>query len=415
MKVGFMGLGKLGLPCALAIEAKGHEVRGHDPDKKVDRILATGKIPYREEGAQEFLDNSNIQLVSVTELVRWADIFFVPIQTPHDIRFEGITPLTNDRMDFDYTYLVKGVTQLSKEIEHWGKTKTVIIISTVLPGTIRRDIYPVIGRHTKLCYNPFFIAMGTTMRDFLNPEFVLFGTENDEVAEEMKKFYSTIHDKPFVRMSIESAELTKVAYNTFITAKITITNLLMEICEKVPGADVDEVTGALKMATDRIISPKYLNGGMGDGGGCHPRDNIALSWLARRLNLSFDIYESLMLAREYQTEWFANLIKETLLKYVGKKAVILGKAFKKETNLTVGSPAILLKNLLLRKGIPSDIWDPHVDGGYQTTEFPVTVYFIGVNHPEFKQLAFPEGSTILDPWGMIEDQPGVEVIRIGRK
>ena len=91
--------------------------------------------------------------------------------------------------------------------------------------------------------------------------------------------------------------------------KIVFANVLMEICHKT-GANVDEVTDALKLANDRLISGKYFTGGMGDGGACHPRDNIALSWLSRKLNLSFDWFENIMLARQKQTEWLANLMEE---------------------------------------------------------------------------------------------------------
>src|SRR5258708_38705322 len=90
--------------------------------------------------------------------------------------------------------------------------------------------------------------------------------------------------------------------------KIAYANAIMEICHKVPGCNVDEVTAGLSMATGRLLSSKYLAGGMGDGGGCHPRDNIALSWLARELGLRFGFFESLMIARERQTEWLAPFV-----------------------------------------------------------------------------------------------------------
>ena len=109
-------------------------------------------------------------------------------------------------------------------------------------------------------------------------------------------------------MSIDSAELTKVAYNTFIGMKIVFANTLMEICHKSPGANVDDVTGALKKARRRLLGPLYLDGGMGDGGGRHPRDNIAMSWLARKLPLSHDMFENLLTARECQTEWLVELM-----------------------------------------------------------------------------------------------------------
>lgn len=408
MNIGFVGLGKLGLPCALAVESKGHNVWGYDISPQVKEILETKKLPYREIWAQEHLDKSNIKFTNLSEVVNNSEIIFVPIQTPHDERYEGTTRIPEDRVDFDYTYLKAGLKDLSEEIEKQGDDKVVIIISTVLPGTIEREIKPLLSDKIKLCYNPFFIAMGTTMRDFLNPEYVLFGVDNEAAAEKAEAFYRTLHDSPFYKTAIKNAELIKVAYNTFIGMKIVYANTMMEICHKI-GADVDEVTGAMSLATERLISGKYLSGGMGDGGGCHPRDNIAMSWLAKKLDLSYDFFESLMLGREYQTEWLADLIEE----YRGDLPImILGKAFKEETNLTVGSPSILLKNILEERGVSVDMYDPHVDEDLFLMTQP-QLFFIGTKHSEFLSYEFPEGSIVIDPWRYMSDQEGVEVIRIG--
>lgn len=406
MNIGFLGLGKLGLPCALAVESKGHKVWGYDVDPKVEEILRTRKLPYREIWAQDYLDKSEIAFTSISAMVSNSEIIFVPIQTPHDERFEGVTRISDERVDFDYTFLKAGIKILADEIKAQGEDKVVIIISTVLPGTIEREIMPLLNDNVKLCYNPFFIAMGTTMRDFLQPEFVLFGVDDEKAAEKAESFYTTLHDRPFYKTAIKNAELIKVAYNTFIGMKIAYANTMMEVCHKI-GADVDAVTQAMSLATERLISGKYLSGGMGDGGGCHPRDNIAMSWLAKKLDLSYDFFESLMLGREQQTEWLADLIQE----HEGP-ITILGKAFKEQTNLTVGSPAILLKNILEERGAEVTMYDPHIDEGAPNLEDP-QVFFIGTKHSEFLDYSFPQGSIVLDPWRYIPDQEGVRVIRIG--
>ena len=110
------------------------------------------------------------------------------------------------------------------------KNKVVIIISTVLPGTISREIKPLLNKYVKLCYNPFFIAMGTTINDFLNPEIILFGVDDKHAAKKAEKFYKTINNSPFFKTSIENAELIKVCYNTFISTKIAFINTIMELC-----------------------------------------------------------------------------------------------------------------------------------------------------------------------------------------
>ncbi len=409
MKIGFMGLGKLGLPCALVANSKGHDVFGYDINPTVKDILDTKHMPYREQGSPELLENHSINWSSVSEVVSNSDIIFVPIQTPHDERYEGTTRIPNERVDFDYTYLKTGMKTLADEIKLQGENKIVVIISTVLPGTVRREIKPLLNEYVKLCYNPFFIAMGTTRNDFENPEFVLFGVDNQEAYETAKRFYATIHDKPVYQCTIEEAEMIKVTYNTFITMKICLANVVMEASHKLDNVNCDNVMNGLFLADERLMSPKYLLGGMGDGGGCHPRDNIALSWLAQKLDMSYDWYENLMICRENQTDWLADLIHE----HRGDMLVtILGKCFKKETNLTVGSPSILLKNLLEERVEQVDMYDPWIDD-YEI-DLDIRCYFIGTNHDKFLEYKFPAGSVVLDPWGMIQDQEGVNVIRIGR-
>jgi len=140
--------------------------------------------------------------------------------------------------------------------------------------------------------------MGTTINDFLNSEIILFGVDDEDAAKQAEEFYKTINKTPFYKTTIENAELIKVVYNTFISTKIAMMNTVMETCHHLPNTDVDVVTEALALCTDRIISKKYLYGGMGDGGGCHPRDNIALSYLARKFNLSYNWYDNIMKQRE---------------------------------------------------------------------------------------------------------------------
>ena len=416
MNIGFMGMGKLGLPVALAIEGKGHKVIGYDPSPQVQEIVKSKKLQYKEIYAQDYLDKSKIEIKSVEEVVKHSDIIFVPIQTPHDTQFEGSTRIPDERKDFDYTYLKNGLVELDIELEKQKKEVVVVVISTVLPGTIRKEIMPYLSDWTKLCYNPFFIAMGTTIEDFLRPEIILFGVDDDEAAKKAKKFYRTINHAPFYDTTIENAELIKVAYNTFIGTKIAYVNTLMEMCHHLPNTNVDEVMNGLKMCSKRIISDKYLSGGMGDGGGCHPRDNIALSWLSDELGLRFNCFDNIMKQREVQTEWLADLIEE----HSGGLAInILGKSFKPQTNITTGSPSILLKNILEERGHAVFMWDPYIDGSWEDMkkqygwEDEPQLYFIGTKHEDFVNFPFEKGSIVIDPWRFISDKEDIKVIRLG--
>ena len=136
MKIGFIGLGKLGLPVALACESKGHTVIGTDINDRTLRDIRFKTLTYKEEGAIDLLQKSKIQLKPINKIVEESDIIFVPIQTPHEEKYEGITRIPKERADFNYDYLVKGIKDLNEEIEKQRKDKVVIIISTVLPGTI---------------------------------------------------------------------------------------------------------------------------------------------------------------------------------------------------------------------------------------------------------------------------------------
>ena len=409
MNVGMIGLGKMGLPLALVMDLRGHKVMGYDLNPAV---MQKDVCPYRETGPdsepsiEPILQKSGLTFGSLAEIVEHAEMIFITVQTPHEERYEGITTLPYERVDFDYTHLANAVAEVSREIEKAGTDVVVVIMSTVLPGTVRRRILPLINDHVKICYNPSFIAMSTTMYDYMNPEFVLFGVVDDGAAKLAESFYRSIHDRPFYRTTLENAELIKVAYNTFIGIKIVFANTLMEICHKMEGTDVDAVTDALKMATDRVISPRYLSGGMGDGGGCHPRDNIALSWLAKKLDLSFDLFESIMVARENQARWLVGLMSESRL-----PKAILGRSFKPESTLTLGSPSLLCHNLLVEQGHDVITYDPYIDA--VQPKFEPSVFLIGTKHPEFKTFSFPKGSVVIDPWRYVEPQDGVTVVGVG--
>jgi UDPglucose 6-dehydrogenase len=419
--IGFVGLGKLGLPVALAIESRGHKVVGTDINPAVEGYLNEKKIPYKEIFVDDLLPKSKISFTSLSEVVKNSDIIFVPVQTPHQPLYEGSTRLPSDRIDFNYEHLVDAILNISKQVDELNTEKIVVIISTVLPGTIEKYIKPVLSKKIKLCYNPFFIAMGTTIRDFLNPEFVLLGVDDEEAASYVQSFYNTLHNRPVYKTSVKNAELIKVAYNTYIGMKIVYANTMMEICHKI-GADVDAVTGAMSLATERLMSPKYLRGGMGDGGGCHPRDNIAMSWLSNKLSLKHNFFEDLMVAREHQTEWLADLCLEQQL-----PIVILGKAFKPETNITTGSPAILLFNILKEneKNIEVVNFDPFVDENFsENTKGYLNsnnrhLYFLGTQHDIFKSLKYNKDSIIIDPFRYVNEnddyfiENNIKVIKIG--
>lgn len=393
----------------MAMDLRGHSVMGHDINPAVmqkEHCAYREQGPHGEPSLEPFLQNSGLMFGSVSEVVDHADIIFVAVQTPHIEKFEGITPLPDERVDFDYTHLLGAVAEISEEIGRARRDIALVIMSTVLPGTVRSKVVPLTNEYVKLCYSPSFIAMGTAMRDFLDPEFTILGVWDENAADLVERYFKTIHSKPIYRTTVDNGELIKVAYNTFLGLKIAFVNTLMEICHKTEGTDVDSVTDALKLATDRLISPKYMTAGMGDGGGCHPRDNIAMSWMARKLDLSYDLFESLMLAREKQAGWLTELMCQHRL-----PKVILGKAYKPESTIELGSPSLLCQYLLEEQGHEVTMYDPYIDP--ERPVFGAAVFLIGTKHPCFETFEFPEGSVVIDPWRYISGRDGITVIPVG--
>lgn len=403
--VGWVGLGKLGGPCSAALaHYGGHEVYGYD-------------------SGTHFIDSGGLdtieRCVSVDDVVKHTDdVIFVAVQTPHVQRFDGARLLPADVIpeDFEYGYLVNAVDAIAKAARRQRKDVTVVIISTVLPGTTNRELRALLNDHTTLVYHPFFIAMGTVVDDFINPEFLLLGSDSHDAAARVAQLYAEIHHAPAHIMSVASAELTKVAYNTFISTKIVFANTVAQLADAT-GADVDEVTGALSDATDRIISPKYLTAGMGDGGGCHPRDNIALSALAQRHGI-IDFMGGLNVAREEHTRWLASIVAHWA-DMSGLPIVILGKAYKPGVAMTDGSPALLLADILDEAEIRYTHVDEFVDGSDQTDWFaqhsPAQVFFIATAHTSYVDFPFPHRSVVIDPFGFVAAREHFTLVTPGRK
>lgn len=385
MKIGFIGVGKLGKEAA-EVMAENHNVVGYD-------IVPV--VP------------SNFSMVSsIKEACVDRELIFIAVPTPHDPMYDGRYPTSHlPNKDFDYSIVKDVLTEVNK---HVTKDQLIILISTVLPGTIRREFINLIP-NGRFIYNPYLIAMGTVKWDMVNPEMVIIGTEDGSMtgdAQLLLDFYRTFI-KEGTRYEVgtwDEAEGIKIFYNTFISTKVALVNMIQDVAEKTGNMNVDIVTGALERSTYRILGPAYMKAGMGDGGGCHPRDNIALRYMAEKLNLNYDLFDAIMTAREKQAQ---NLGKRLVIE--ASKAdlpiVILGKAFKPDIDYIDGSSSILTAHYCESFGERYKVTFDPVE--------PIKAVYLLAHMGKHHDYDFPEGSIVVDPWRAFSTESNIKVIHYG--
>jgi UDPglucose 6-dehydrogenase len=402
MKVAMIGLGKLGLPCA-EVMSEYYSVCGYD----ISIVEPTMTVNIKQ---------------SIKDAVDTANFIFVAVPTPHDPVYGGSTPIADlPPKDFDYSI----VQSVLSEINHYvNKEQLVVLISTVLPGTVREHLQPCIT-NARFIYNPYLIAMGSVKWDMVNPECLIIGTEDGSSTSDAKllvDFYKPMmKNNPQINIGTwDEAEAIKVFYNTFISAKIGLVNMIQDVAEKNGNIDVDVVTDALKNATQRITGTKYLTAGMGDAGACHPRDNIALRYLAERLDLGYDLFHTFMSSRDQQAKNMA-LKLVNLAKQHNLPVIIHGRAYKPYVEYTVGSYSELVGHFVEQEGISIAYADPltgDIASGRAVilmAHNPAVTYAgTGVEiKPEQFYFYIEPGSVILDPWRTITDITGCTIVHYG--
>jgi UDPglucose 6-dehydrogenase len=428
--IGFIGVGKLGQACAEMV-AEVHDVVGYDVEPR---------------------EPENFKMVpNLEDAVKGQDIVFIAVQTPHDPQYDGKAPTSHlPNKDFDYT-LVKQV--LSEVNAVATQDQLIVLISTVLPGTTRREFVPLMT-NTRFVYNPYLIAMGTVKWDMVNPEMVMIGTEDGSEtgdAKQLRDFYYTImqNNPKYVIGTWDEVECIKVFYNTFISAKVSLVNMIQDTAEKLGNINAEIVCDALATSDRRIMGPGYMKPGMGDGGACHPRDNIALRWMAEQLDLGYDLFDAVMLSREVQAKNMA----QTLIDYAQAGAgvsptmpvIIVGKAYKPLVPYEAGSASMLVGHYVEELGTslyyldektgdmpPSDVLaapavyllahNPEITYGAQL-DFVNQWYgdhrvtgadeALTVATANGSELQFAAGSVVVDPWRKTPAIPNVKVIHYG--
>jgi len=407
LKVGFIGLGKLGLDCA-EVFAKHYEVRGHDIYPRV---------------------SNTVKICDIQETIQESEWIFIAVPTPHAEGYDGSIPSSHmEPKDFGHDAVIDAIVK----INHYAtSSKKIVLISTVLPGTTRHYFVPKLASHHEFLYNPYLIAMGSVKWDMVNPEMVMIGTEDghpNKLAQQLIDLYQPLmQNNPRYEIGTwDECEAIKIFYNTFISTKVGLANMIQDFAMKIGNINVDVVTNALASSTMRIMGPKYMTAGMGDAGACHPRDNIALRWLAQEYDIGYDMFDTIMRAREVQAENLAKFLVMQAQKH-NLPIVIHGKAYKPDVPYCIGSYSTLVGHYVKQSGHRVQYVDPLADDVTDVVskvDSPavvllahnrhVTYGYTGQDLKEVFYYDIQSGSVVVDPWRSLpQDTKGLTVIHYG--
>ncbi|HEX5326732.1 MAG TPA: nucleotide sugar dehydrogenase, partial [Acetobacteraceae bacterium] len=356
MDIAVIGLGKLGAPLAVVLASTGHRVIGVDVNPAFVEAINAGRAPVQEPGLQECLSAARSRISATThfaEAIPATDLSCVIVPTPSGA--DGV---------FTNRWVLDAVRHIGTALRHTDRYHVVNITSTVMPGSTGGEIRAAleqssgrrVGDTVGLTYNPEFIALGTVVRDLLHPDVVLIGESDPRAGDVLEAAYRVTvgPNVPVQRMNWVNAELTKISVNTFVTTKISYANMLAELCEKLPGADVDVVTAAL--GKDSRIGPKYLRGALGYGGPCFPRDNVAWAALARSVGAVADVAEATDAINHRQVERIVSLVSR--LAAPESAIAVLGLAYKPDTPVVEQSQGMMIARRLAETSYRVLVCDP---------------------------------------------------------
>jgi UDPglucose 6-dehydrogenase len=441
--ISVIGLGKLGSPIVACFAARGFRVVGMDLDAKKVEAINVGVAPVLEPGLPELIGESEGRLSATLDLeaaVRASDVTFIVVNTPSEAGG-----------GFSLKYVLPTVEAIGRTLRTKTGFHLVVLTSTVMPGSTGGEVRAALerasgktcGEHFGLCYSPEFIALGSVIRDFYFPDFLLIGESDEQSGEILAEIYrKTCKNTPFVaRMNFINAEITKLAVNTYITTKISYANMIARLCEKLPEADANVVTNALGL--DTRIGPRYLKGAVSYGGPCFPRDNRALAALAARVGASSGLAEATDLFNRAQIKSLAELVKSHHFSSgAGDAAIgILGLTYKPDTDVVEEAFGLLLALELGAAGLRVVVYDPsksaaatqalnacksvRVAGSAEECIAASGVVVLATPWQEFRDVSAVEWArrgaagaerTVIDCWralGHLDGLSGVRYVRLG--
>jgi len=358
-RLSVVGLGKLGACSAACFASRGMATLGMDVNPALVEAINRGRAPVSEPRLAELIASTRGRLQATCHyrnVIEESDVTFLVVPTP-----------SRDDGQFSDQFLCDALRELAAALRLSSKPYHLFAVtSTVSPGTTEGRLIPLIedvsgrrlNRDVGVCYNPEFIALGSVIRDFLNPDLVLIG-ESDAMAGAMLEeiYHHVCENVPYVaRMSIPSAEVTKIGLNSYVTMKISFANTLATICERMPGTDIDAITRAL--GADRRVSPHGLRAGLPYGGPCFPRDNRAFAGFAEARGAEARLARATDEVNRKHLRHVAELVRECLALADRPAASVVGLAYKPGTPVVEESSAFILVEELIRRGAAVTVYDP---------------------------------------------------------
>ena len=355
MRISVIGAGYVGLVTAAALASTGHNVIVVDIDKDKINLINRGELPIFEEGLDEMPSDCTTH-----KYLRATNDYQEIIATNITLICVG-TPSNPDR-SINLDSIKQSAKAVGNALRRKGERHTVVIRSTIIPGTTREVIIPILEEHSQkradfdfdIATNPEFMQEGKALQCFFHPDRIIIGEDNPTAGDMVEQLYKGI-SAPIVRVNITTAEIIKYASNAFLATKISFINEIGNICQKL-GIDVYDVVKGISF--DYRIGDRFLNAGVGFGGSCLPKDLGALVQASKNLGYHSQLLQSVLRVNENQVLKMLQMIEQKLGDVNGKKICVLGLAFKPNTDDIRDAPALKAIKLLIEKGALVKAYDP---------------------------------------------------------
>lgn len=365
MKIAVFGCGYVGLTTAVGLAEMGNRVVGVDIDEVKIRMLQRGRVPLYEPGMEEMLKRNLATRrlhfsTSAQKGLRESDIIVCAVATPSDRKKQA-----------DLSAVLKVAEMFARHVD---REKIFINKSTVPVGTSEKIRRTIERYHQKnipfsVVSNPEFLREGSALKDFFEPDRVVFGLEDQEeqLRKKLKKIFRYKADVPFIFTNLRNAELMKYASNAFLATKISFMNELSQFCDEV-GGDVDEV--ARGMRHDPRIGHQFLDAGVGFGGSCLPKDLQVLISSGKKNNCDFPLLKAVQKVNQQQPERVVRRLKQMIRSLRGKQVAVWGLAFKPNTDDLRDAPSLRVIDQLLRQKARVHVFDPAAQEGFKNFTAP---------------------------------------------